>query len=37
MDSIMKRKSDLDNLAKILENRGIIVQRPKILKKVIQF
>lgn len=37
MDSIMKRNSDLDNLAKILENRGIVVHRPNILKKVIQF
>jgi hypothetical protein len=37
MDSIMKRNSDLDNLAKILEERGIVVHRPNILKKVIQF
>lgn len=37
LDSIMKRNSDLDNLAKTLEDRGITVYRPDILKKVIRF
>lgn len=33
----MKRNSDLDNLAKLLESRGITVYRPDILKKVVRF
>ena len=37
LESIMKRNRDLDNLAKILEDRGIRVYRPDTLKKVVQF
>ena len=37
MDSVMKRNNDLDNLAKVLEQRGIIVHRPEVLKRLIQF
>ena len=37
MESVIKRNQDLDNLATVLENRGIKVYRPHELKKVIQF
>ena len=33
-DAIVKRNYDLDNLALILKNKGIIVHRPKPIKKV---
>lgn len=37
LESIMKRNGDLDGLARILEQRGIIVHRPDQIKKIIQF
>ena len=37
MESVIKRNQDLDNLAKVLEDRGVKVYRPDALQKVIEF
>lgn len=37
MESVSKRNEDLDNLAKVLESRGITVHRPDPLTKVVKF
>ena len=37
MESVRKRNEDLDNLTKVLQDRGIIVYRPDSLTKVIKF
>ena len=37
MESVCKRNEDLDNLAKVLQDKGIIVYRPDSLTKVVKF
>ena len=37
MDLIDQRNKELDNLAKTLENKGIVVHRPDVLDKIIPF
>jgi glycine amidinotransferase len=37
MDLIDQRNEQLDNLAKILESRGIVVHRPDVLDKIVSF